>query len=379
MGETPEIRTLIRVALRRCTSIAVVSLLTGLAAAQPVAPTLPLVRVTDIPLGGNTTRLDYESLDQGRHLLFIAHLGDSAVIVFDTQAERVVTRIPGVSHVHGVLAIPELGRVYASATGTSEVVAIDESTLKVTARAPGGIYPDGMAYAPDVRRLYVSDEHGGTDTVIDVRTNTRIATIALGGEVGNTQYDPVSHHIFSNVQTRRQLVEIDPASEEIIARVDLRGAEGNHGLLIEPRQRRAFIACEGNHKLLVLDLETRKMTASFDVGDDPDVLAYDSALGYLYVAAESGIVSVFRAQPGQVSKVGEGMVGSNAHVVAVDPGTHRSYFPLKNVDGQTVMRIMSPVPATSSPETPTKTSAHLKDDVVPSHPQIVPDALDKSS
>src|SRR5260221_14113051 len=76
----------------------------------------PLQRVADIPLGGNTTRLDYESYDPERHLLFIAHLGDSAVIVFDTLAQRVVSRIASVSNVHGVLAIPALGRVYATAT-----------------------------------------------------------------------------------------------------------------------------------------------------------------------------------------------------------------------------------------------------------------------
>ena len=63
-------------------------------------------------------------------------------------------------------------------------------------------------------------------------------------------------------------------------------------------QRRAFIACEDNNKLLVLDLDTRKVTASFDVGDGPDVLAYDPALNHLYVPAESGPVSVFSTQQG---------------------------------------------------------------------------------
>lgn len=316
--------------------------LAAVAAGPPAA--VSLVRVADVPLGGNPTRLDYESLDPGRHLLFIAHLGDSAVIAFDTEKQQVVTRVPGVSHVHGVLAIPELGTVYASATGTNELVAIDEATLKVTARAPGGVYPDGMAYAPEAHKLYVSDEHGDTETVIDVRTNSRVTTIPLGGDVGNTQYDPVTKHIFVNVQTRRQLAEIDPASDKVVARNDLPGAEGNHGLLIEPEQRQAFIACEGNHKLLVLDLNTRKVNANFEVGEDPDVLAYDPGPGYLYVAAESGIVSVFKAKSGQISKVAETHLGPNAHVVAVDPATHESYFPLKSLGGRTILRIMRPGP-----------------------------------
>src|SRR5215469_4177891 len=276
---------------------AVLALIAGCLAAvagSPAAPRAPLQTVADMPLGGNTTRLDYESIDEGRQLLFIAHLGDSAVIVFDTQAQRVITRIPGISKVHGVLAIPELSTFYASATGTNEVVAISEETLKVTARASGGVYPDGMAYAPEVHKLYVSDEHGDTETVIDVRTNTRVATIPLGGDVGNSQYDAASQHVFVNVQTRRQLVEIDPESDKILTRTDLPGAESNHGLLIESQQRKAFIACEENHKLLVFDLETRKVTVAFEVGEDPDVLAYDPELHYVYVAAESGPVSVFK-------------------------------------------------------------------------------------
>ena len=314
--------------------------------ASPTSSAL-LQTVADVPLGGNTTRLDYESLDTGRHLLFIAHLGDSAVVVFDTQAQRVVTRIAGVSHVHGVLAVPELGTVYASATGTNEVVAIDEGTFRITARAPGGLYPDGMAYAPEAHRLYVSDEHGDTETVIDVRTNTRIATIPLGGDVGNTQYDPVTKHIFVNVQTRKQLVEIDPANDRIVSRTELPGAEGNHGLLIEPRLRKAFIACEDNHKLLILDLNTRKLDGSFEVGEDPDVLAYDPQLGYLYVAAESGVVSVFSTRAGRVAKIAETLLGPNAHVVGVDPATHQAYFPLKNLGGRPVLRITSPGPGSA--------------------------------
>jgi DNA-binding beta-propeller fold protein YncE len=303
---------------------------------------LPLKQVADVSLGGRPTRLDYASLDPTRHLLFIAHLGDGQVIVLDTRAPRVIKRIAGVASVHGVLAIPELSRVYASATGSNEIIAIDETTLNITARMPGGIYPDGMAYVPDAHKLYVSDEAGATETVIDVRSNTRIATIPLGGEVGNTQYDPASRHIFVNVQSRRQLVEIDPATDRIVTRIDLPGARGNHGLLVVPEQRLAFVACEGNDKLLVLDMRTMHVISSFDVGQHPDVLAFDSDLHLLYVAGEAGTVSMFKAEAGRVSKIGDGRIGPNAHVVAVDESTHYAFFPLSNVRGQGMLRIVEP-------------------------------------
>lgn len=303
---------------------------------------LPLTTVADVPLPGRATRWDYASLDARRHHLFLAHLGDSEVVVFDTAQRKTIASIPGVSHAHGVLYVPQLDRVYASATGKDEVVAIDARTFKVIARMPGGDYPDGMAYAPAVHELFVSDEHGGTDTVIDTTRNRRIATIPLGGEVGNNQYDPVTKHIFANVQTRDQLVEIDPATDKVVARIDLPGAEGNHGVYIDAPARLAFIACEGNNKLLVLDLASRKISASFDVAKDPDVLAFDTTLGWLYVAGESGQVSVFKVQGRKVSPLGTAWLGPNAHVVAVDPATHAAFFPLKPAQGKPVLRITRP-------------------------------------
>ncbi|MCG5077686.1 YncE family protein [Paraburkholderia tagetis] len=303
---------------------------------------LPLKHVADIALPGRTTRLDYASLDTRRNLLFIAHLGDSEVIVFDTRASRVTARIENVSSVHGVLAVPELSRVYASATGTDEIVAIDAATLKIVARMPGGHYPDGMAYAPDAHKLYVSDEYGKTETVIDVQSNRRVATIPLDGEAGNTQYDPVSRHIFVNVQTHRQLVDIDPTTDRVVGRFDLPGAKNNHGLLIDSRGRLAFIACEGNDKLIVFDMRTQRVLQSFDIGSEPDVLGFDSASGTLYVVGEAGIGSMFSVRGSDVTKIGEGRLGRNAHVVAVDSTTHRSYFPLKDVGGRPVLRVMEP-------------------------------------
>lgn len=313
----------------------------SVAAVKPAAPVI-LQFVGDHILPGRATRWDYISLDGPRSRLYLAHLGDSSVVVFDMKAKAVVATIAGVSDVHGILAIPQLDRVYASATGSNEVVAIDAATLKIVARIPAGVYPDGMAYAPDANKLYVSDEHGMTETVIDVRANQRVATIRLGGEVGNTQYDPVSRHIFVNVQGTGELIEINPATDAIVKRTQLPGADGNHGLLFDPALRLAFIACEGNDRLLVVHLDSRKIVGRFDVGGRPDVLGYDAGLGVLLVASESGVVSRFKVGGAGVQKVGDVKVGPNAHTLAVDPATHEVYFPLNETGSAPLLRVMRP-------------------------------------
>lgn len=296
--------------------------------------------IVDIPLDGGTSRFDYQSLDQRRGLLFIAHLGASTVSVFDTRARKVVADIPGIAGVHGVLAIPELGRVYASATNDNQVAVIDEQSLHVLTTIPGGVYPDGLAYDPALHHLFVSDEAGQTDTVIDTQTNQRVATISLGGEAGNTQYDPVTEHIFVDVQTQNQLVTIDPATNQILARSALPGCQHDHGLLIDGNARLAFVTCDSNNVLLVVDLQHAMQVLSVQsVGETPDVLAFDTNKQVLYVACESGVVSVFQEQGHHVQKVGDQFVAPEAHSIAVDPQTHQIYLPLENVGGKPVLRI----------------------------------------
>jgi DNA-binding beta-propeller fold protein YncE len=297
-------------------------------------------KIADVPLPGNATRLDYQSLDARRHLLFVAHLGDGEVTVVDTRHRRAIAAVPDISEVHGVLAVPELNTVYASATGTNEVVAIDERTLRIRARIPGGVYPDGMAYDPVHRQLFVSDEEGGTETVIDTKTNRRTDTIALGGEVGNTQYDPVSKHVFVNVQTTGQLLEIDPGNHRILHRIGVRGCAGNHGLLIDATRRRAFIACEDNATFVWLDMREMRVVKTWSIGAQPDVLALDPSTRVLYVAAESGVVSMF-SNGASVVRLAQGFLAPAAHTVAVDPVAHLVYFPLQNINGAPVLRIFA--------------------------------------
>jgi len=303
---------------------------------------LLLRTLRDVPLTGTASRFDYQSFDENTGRLYIAHLGDGMLTVFDASKETVAGDVRDLPRVHGVIAVPELHRIYASATGTNELAVIDDNSLQIVARVPAGDYPDGIAYASKSKKIYVSDLHGKTDTVIDATTNQRVTTIARGGGAGSTQYDSVSEHIFVTVHRQNQLAEIDPTRDEVIARYALPGCSEPPGLFIDSEHRLAFAACEENAKLAVFDLEVKKMTAVHSVGADADVLAFDKVLGRLYVSAESGIISTFDERGRNLEEVGEGFFAPSAHTVAVDSRTHRVYFPLQNVRGNPILRIALP-------------------------------------
>jgi DNA-binding beta-propeller fold protein YncE len=244
--------------------------------------------------------------------------------------------------VHGVIAVPRLHRVYASATDAKQLFTIDSTTGRVLNRARAGEYPDGLVFDPVVRHVFVSDESGGIEAVFDA-TGHRIATVPLGGEAGNVQYDSGSGKVLADVQSRNQVAVIDPRSNRVVRRVALPGCNHPHGLNVDAPRRVAFVACDGNARLLTLDLETMKVSGGMQVGESPDVLAFDTSLRRLYVAAESGSVTVAAERGRRLAKLGQGRLAANAHTVAVDSGTHLVYFPLESGStGRPELRIMKP-------------------------------------
>jgi hypothetical protein len=80
------------------------------------------------------------------------------------------------------------------------------------------------------------------------------------------------------------------------------------------------------------------------VGKTPDVLDFDPRRDLIYVASESGVVSVFAESKRRLTKLGQAFLAAHAHSVAVDPHSGDVYFPLENVGGHPVLRVMRPLP-----------------------------------
>src|SRR3954469_25343876 len=225
-------------------------------------------KVADIPLPGGATRFDYTSIDPAAGRLYFSHMGDGKLMVFDIRSEKLVTNLPGFPTMTGVLCVPSLKRVYGSVTKNHEVAVVDTDTLAVIKRIPDGKFPDGLAFSPETQKLYVSDESGGVDTVIDTKTNEKLRAIPLGGEAGNTQYDPTSHLIYVAVQTKNQFVAIDPQSDKIVARYDLRKGKHPHGFYIDEMADCAYISCQADNQLIVFNLKSHQEEDVFSVKED---------------------------------------------------------------------------------------------------------------
>lgn len=301
----------------------------------------PLKLVAELPLPGSASRFDYQSFDPTSGRLYIAHLDANRLIVFDTSSRQVVGDLDGFAHVHGVLVVPELNRVFASVTGEHKLAMVDTKSLKTLGKFGPVRYPDGLAYAPGQKRIFISDEHGDADIVFDADADRFLKRIELGGGAGNTVYDPVAGRIMVSVHHRNELVTIDPEKMEITGTLALPGIRNPHGIALDAPNRLAFIAGEENHMLAVVDLTQMKVLGTYPVGKDPDVLAFDPGLKLLYISAESGDVWIYRENGKALEAMGH-LTMPHAHTISVDPTTHLVYFPLESMHGKPVLRIMSP-------------------------------------
>jgi DNA-binding beta-propeller fold protein YncE len=319
-------------------------------ARPPDTGELPLRRVAETPLTGGPVRFDYAALVAGRGLLFIAHMSAGELVEVDVRAHRVVRTLSDLPDVHGVIVVPEKRRVYATATGRNQLVAVDEDSGAVLFTAPTGDYPDGLAYDPVRNSVWTTNERAGSETVIDADTGRVRATAPLGGEVGNVVYDPSTDRMVVAVQGRGELAVIDPVSSIVTERIQTPDCESPHGQALDVVGRVMFVGCEGNATMVTVDLAGRRVVDHDSVGETPDVLVYDPAAQRVYVAAESGWVSVFDRRQANTDRLGSAHMADGAHSLALDPTSHHSYFPIPTgADGGPVLWEFEPSDAPQSP------------------------------
>ena len=306
---------------------------------------LPLILVADVDLPGRATRFDYQEIDPAQGHVVVAHMNDSAVLVLDLANGSVLRELTGIPTPRGVAVAPEVGRIFVTST-PGHLVLIDDHTLAETGRVVTGSAPDGVAWDGTHQVVGVSDQREGAISLIAGAGSGARTSVPLGVETGNVLFDVGRGVFWITVVASAppdQLVSVDPLAASVVTTIDLPGCDGAHGLRLHPDGQSAFIACEGNDTLARVDLTGAHAVSTARTGSGPDVLSIDPGLGWLYVAAESGDLTVFDiAQPGVVL-VGHDTPGPSSHTALVDPATHRVFFPLASgPHGTPVLRIMRP-------------------------------------
>jgi YVTN family beta-propeller protein len=334
----------------RCVSIAALSVIascmhaaSGVDATSRPGDRFPLVLVRDVALPGNATRFDYQDIDVERAHLVIAHLGDGAVDIVRLDDGSIAQRTTGIPVARGISVAGDANRIFVTSS-PSQLVIIDATTLTEIRRVTTGQRPDGVAWDPVHRIVGVSDQSDGAVSLIADAGDGARTQVPLGTETGNVVFDAGRAVFWAAVVASPldQLVAIDPANAQVARRIDLPGCSGAHGVRLHPDGQSAFVACENNDVLARVDLNSHAVVTA-PTGGAPDVLSVDPGLALIYVAGESGVLTVFDIARTGLVEIDREQLAPSAHSVQVDPATHRVFFPIASgPSGTPVLRIMKP-------------------------------------
>jgi len=257
----------------------------------------------DLPAHAKAGGFDHAAVHEPAGRIYVAHTANDAVDVIDSEAQKYVQSIEGLTAVAGALIARGSELIFTSNRGENTVgvfTATDELRVE---RIGVGIRPNGLAYDPRRARLLAA--HVGdpaipgscTVSIVDVGARKRIADVAVAGRTRWTVYDPVADAFHVNIADPPQIVVVESGDPVRIRRVVPIPHAGPHGLDIDVARRRLFCACDAG-VLLEVNADSGKILATEAVAGIPDVVFFNAALSRLYVAiGEPGVIEVFDTAP----------------------------------------------------------------------------------
>lgn len=132
---------------------------------------------------------------------------------------------------------------------------------------------EGFDISPDGKEIWAVAAENGSIYIIDTASKTVIKTLeakATGANRLRITYDG-KLALISSLRTGELFIYDVKARKELKR---LKVGTGAAGLLIDPDNTRAFVACSPDNYVAVVDLKTFEVSTRIDVGGKPDGLAW---------------------------------------------------------------------------------------------------------
>ena len=276
--------------------------------------------------------VDWDNLyfDPASHRVFVAH-GNEVTVVAGRTGE-LVGHVHGLDGVHGVAAIPELGKGYAVSRGTRVASSFSLQSLLPAKTVPIGRAGDFLLYDPASRRVFVMDQDAAVATIIDSGHDLVVNTLQLEGIAEQAVADGIGH-VFINLADNREVIRVDARALKIEARWAIPTCESPHGSAIDSASRRLFVSCL-NATLLVLDTTDGRLIATLPIGKGTDGAAYDPRRKRVFSSnGTDGTLSVIsQLGPDQYVWVRNVPTARFGRTMALDPDTGRIYIPVADLE-----------------------------------------------
>ncbi|MEP7253905.1 MAG: YncE family protein [Ginsengibacter sp.] len=267
---------------------------------------------------------DYPAADAGSNKLYLSH--GTQVNIIDKNSGDSIGVITDVTGVHGIAFVHALGKGYISDGRLNNVTVFDLASGKVIKQIPTGKNPDWIFYETFSKKIITSNHSGASLSVIDPKTDSVVATIAVAGEGLETIASDNAGKIFVSVEDKSEIAVVDMKKLSVIHRWSLAPGEGPTGLAIDVATKRLFSGCEKT--LIVMDAVTGKVIDHLPIGDGCDGVAFDPARKLIFTANGIGTMTVIKEISANQYKVIDNITTKRgARTISLDQQTHAVYLP----------------------------------------------------
>jgi DNA-binding beta-propeller fold protein YncE len=213
------------------------------------------------------------------------------------------------------------GLIYVTDRTTKRIHVVDPASKSIVGSAALSAGPDYVRYVATTAEVWVTEPDAEQIEVFTLagggRTPVRAAAIATKGGPESLVTDLTRRRAYTHLWDGAT-VALDVAARGIVATWP-NGCKGSRGIELDEARGFLLVGCaEG--KAVVLDVNGGKQLGTLERGSGVDVIAYNPALGHLYLpGAKSGTMATLGVSAtGALTLLGEVTTASGAHCVAAD-------------------------------------------------------------
>ena len=250
-----------------------------------------LAMKTRIDLSGVNGRIDHFSADTKGQRLFMGALGNHTVEVMDVQGGKRLHTIPDLAEPQGLYYDPSTNHLFVACARDGTTKVFDGSTFQLLETVKFSGDADNIRYDARNKRVIVGYGDGALGFLDS--NGKKAGEIPLDAHPESFQLEKSGTRVFVNVPDQKEIQVADLAKKALIAKWAVTSALKNYPMALDESHHPLLIGCRTPAKMLVIDTETGKQTASIDIVGDTDDLFYDAAKSRVYVIGGGGFVDVF--------------------------------------------------------------------------------------